>query len=445
MSDPTTSLAGLGPGQFRARLTRLAVPNMFSSLVGMLAQFAVVAMLGQMNEAALYIRSLYLPVLVLFVALQLAVEVSNQVAVSIAYGKSDLGGIGAISGSFLRVGLLVLGSAAALIALAAPLVASLLGASTEHRDVFVSFLRWMALATACNVGSIVAASALRGCRRTGAAALNSMVVAAAQILGVLVLGWGLGWGVFSVPVATGGAGIVGLLLGLWRWRREGLGRIRPLAWRGDALSLLLGIGLPVAGGLLLISVANTAALWVLSPFGPDVVSGFAAAHSVQNVIIVPAVALGSAISITMNNFRGERRPDRLPCVWKSGLQVAVMIYVTVTLLAWWNRGFIARLISESPEVTAEVRQYLTIVGLTYAAVGLQLVLQTVVEQLKFGMYSLVVQAAYLGSTVVIGGLIARQTGDVYDFYRVSAVSNLVWLVPVIVLSWFVVRRVVRRE
>src|SRR5689334_2515532 len=110
----------------RRAILRLAVPIMLAALIGVLVQLAVVALLGRISDQALYVRSLYLPVTFLILALQQGLDVSVQVTVAVSRGRGDRAAVAPLTGTFLRLGLCLLGLACVGIALAAPTLAGLL-------------------------------------------------------------------------------------------------------------------------------------------------------------------------------------------------------------------------------------------------------------------------------------------------------------------------------
>jgi hypothetical protein len=60
---------------------------------------------------------------------------------------------------------------------------------------------------------------------------------------------------------------------------------------------------------------------------------------VQTVLIVPAIALGSATAIVMNQLRGQHRDALLPTVFRAGVELALGIYLVVAAAAWLGRSW----------------------------------------------------------------------------------------------------------
>jgi Na+-driven multidrug efflux pump len=270
-------------------------------------------------------------------------------------------------------------------------------------------------------------------------------VAVTQVGMVALLGFGTGLGVFSVPVATVAGAVVGLVVGALCWRRHGLPRIDVLAWRVAAARMLLAVGGPVATSYLLLFGSNLCLLWILGPFGPAVVSGFSTAYTVQTVLIVPAIALGSATAIVMNQLRGQHRDSVLPTVFRAGVRLALVSYVVAAAAAWLGRGWLADTVTGSPVIAEQVQRYLGIVLPTIALMGLVLVAVTVLEQLGAGLAAVLLNLGYFGAVLVVGGLLARQHHDFTQLYWTIAITNVVGAPVAVPLAAALIRRRSRRQ
>lgn len=216
-------------GALRGRVVRLAAPICAALVVGALAQLVIAALLGHMGDDALYVRSLFIPVTFLVLAVQEGLDVSTQVGFARLHGSRvrdrarDTGdGAGddvaadvptsattALLGRFVGGGAAVLGGVALLVVLAAPALAEVLSVPAPLVAEFVAFARWTVVASVLSVPTAVAAAALRGWARTGASATVALLVAGLQVLVVWVVGLVGGFGVLAVPVAITGSTLVG--------------------------------------------------------------------------------------------------------------------------------------------------------------------------------------------------------------------------------------------
>ncbi|MGN7704697.1 MATE family efflux transporter [Cellulosimicrobium sp. 22601] len=231
---PPPPSAGPTVGALRRRVVRLAAPICAALVVGALAQLVIAALLGHMGDDALYVRSLFIPVTFLVLAVQEGLDVSTQVGFARLHGSrgrgegsdaEDGGGAGAgedggaadvptsataaLLGRFVAAGAAVLGGVALLVVLAAPALADVLSVPAPLVAEFVAFARWTVVASVLSVPTAVAAAALRGWARTGASATVALLVAGLQVLVVWLVGLVGGFGVLAVPVAITGSTLVG--------------------------------------------------------------------------------------------------------------------------------------------------------------------------------------------------------------------------------------------
>ncbi|MBD5785596.1 MATE family efflux transporter [Cellulosimicrobium terreum] len=462
-ADPT-------PGELRRSVVRLAGPVCLALVVGALAQLAVAALLGHMGDDALYVRSLYIPVAFLVLALQEGLDVSTQV------------GFARLRGSGGRVrparSLLVLGVAgtallvvvALAVLLVAPALAGLLDVPAERARDFVTFTRWMALTSVLSVPTVVAAAALRGWGRTTPSALLSLLAAGVQVGGVWLVGLVGGTGVMSVPVSAALSAVVAGGAALVLLRRHGLlqsptvrlttvrtpterrttlhlstprlpaSLVRPGDGVVDARALLLGIGLPVGLSYLLLTVTNLVTVWVVGPWGTDVVAGYGAAATVQTLLVVPAIGFAAATSVVMNQQWGGGLLRLLPVTLRAATVVVAGMYVAIGLLALLAAPAVARLMAADPAVTEQTTLYLRIVGPSLAGTGIVLFLITVLEQLGYGRTAVLLNVVYFATSLGVGGVLARSGGGPVALYWTIAAVNAVALAVVLPIAVRLVRR-----
>ncbi|MFB7888119.1 MATE family efflux transporter [Cellulosimicrobium cellulans] len=223
---PPPPAAGPTVGVLRRRVVRLAAPICAALVVGALAQLVIAALLGHMGDDALYVRSLFIPVTFLVLAVQEGLDVSTQVGFARLHGSraratedgaaEDDGATAvptsatmALLGRFVGGGAAVLGGVALLVVLAAPALADVLSVPAPLVAEFVAFARWTVVASVLSVPTAVAAAALRGWARTGASATVALLVAGLQVLVVWLVGLVGGFGALAVPVAITGSTLVG--------------------------------------------------------------------------------------------------------------------------------------------------------------------------------------------------------------------------------------------
>ncbi|MFJ9555700.1 MATE family efflux transporter [Nocardiopsis sp. NPDC101807] len=410
---------------------RYAGPMVLADGIGTAVPVVLIALIGTMGDEALYVRSLFMPVVFAFIAVQISVAVTTQVAVSLGAGRRfdsavastlwlarfGLGATAVVSGAFL---------------LTAPLLADLLSVQPEVRDQFVRFVRWVALAQLTGVGPVVFAATLRGAERPRPAAALLLLAGGAEVAGVAALGLpgGAGWGLWSVPVAIAGAGALGTAVGFWLLFRSDLWkRGRPIGLRRETV-LLRQVGLPVGSAHAVIFASNFVLTWVVSVFGVATVAGFAVAYTLQTMIIVPGMAIGSATAIVVNQFRGRGETDRLGHVVRAGLAVTGALYALVAAACWIGRDRIAGVLAQEPAAAAEAARYLELVAPTYLILGVVLAGMSVLEQTGAGALAVTLNTTYFVAICAVGGYLARHAGEAAPLYQTIAAVNLLGAVVV---------------
>lgn len=418
---------------------RYAGPMVLADGIHTATPVIVVALIGAMGGEALYVRSLFMPVVFAYIAIHLSIGVTTQVAVALGAGRGyDSAAASALW--LMRVGLAATAVLSAALVVGAPLLADLLSVQEEVRAQFVWFVRWVALAQMVGIGPGVCASVLRGAERPRAAAGVLLLAGGVEAAAVAALGLpaGAGWGLWSVPVAMAAYGMLGTAFGLWMIVRAGLwkpGRRRESA-------LLRQVGLPVGGGYIVIFASNFALTWVVSVFGAATVAGFAVAYTLQTMIIVPGMAIGSATAIVANQCRGRGEYARVSDVVRAGLAITGAVYAALAATCWLAREPLAHAVAQEPAAAAEAAGFLALLAPTYLVLGVVLASLSVLEQTGAGALALVLNVAYFAAICVVGGFLARATGEATPLYQTMAAVNLTGAVVVLAALWHV-RRLVR--
>lgn len=426
--------------EYRRQVLRQATPMVLGDLVGVLVPLVVVALMSRMGDQALYVRSLFTPIMFVIIALHAGLAVPNQVAAALS-GDDAQARIRALA-SFARIGAVASAVVFLVLGLAAPAMGRLFGVDPAVQSDFVWFVRWACLAATLGLGAVLCGATLRGAGRPREAAAVLLVAATVEIAGVAALGLpgGADLGLWSVPIAIAASGLAGGGLGVYLLRRTGVWRAgTSLAWRPDATGLLVGVGLPVFGSYVAIFASNLALTWVVSVFGATVVSGFAVAYVVQSVVIVAGVAIGAATAIVANQYRGSGQSHRMPAVLTAGLQVTAGFYLACALLVWLGRDRLAAVTVTDPAVAAETARYLGIVAPTFLMMGLVLAALTVLEQVGGGLLAVVLNVVYFGGIVAVGGYLARSAHSPEPLYWTVAAANVLGVVAVAVTVVFVRR------
>ncbi|WP_196224002.1 MATE family efflux transporter [[Actinomadura] parvosata] len=412
-------------GVWRA-ISGLAVPLFVAESLNFAAQLGIVAILGRMGGEAIYVRALYQPVSLIVLALSVGFAVCNQVAAAISKGAGRPQDVLSNAASLARVWL-GLGAALCLVlAVAAPFLLGLLHVDAGLRDTVASFLRWTSAAGLLAVGAELCASSLRGYGYVRQATLLVICTAGVRIGVVAGLGLGAGVGIAAVPVAEAAAGVIGLAMGVVLLRRTELWHPAAVrVWRREVVTDLRRIGVPIAMSFLVLSAYNFAVIAVLGKYGQNAVAGFTVVSTLQGLVLLPGMVLGTATAITINQQRGAGAWGRIRASMRGGIEVTVATYVVIAVLVWSLHDVVARLIGGDAGVAVEAGNYLGAVALTYAVQGPVLASLTVMEETGGGFRAIVLNAIYFGLIVATGAAAAHATGRADGFYAAVACCNLI--------------------
>nr|WP_237419495.1 MATE family efflux transporter [Kitasatospora sp. SID7827] len=280
----------------------------------------------------------------------------------------------------------------------------------------------MVLVSAVAFTGDLCGAVLRATGATGRAALLTLVWVCLSIGGVAGLGnlGGLGLAALIWSLAVAALAQAGLGLALLHRRglltRHSAGRLRsgigPLAVR---------VALPVGGSYLLLFAVNLAQLAVLAPYGPETVAGFTLGYTLQGVVIVPALAFGSAVAVLVNRHASAGREDLARGALRRGTELAVAGYGALAVLLWAAGDRLA-LLTGDPRTAAETARFMGEVGPTFSCTALTLVVFAVLEQTGRGPVTVVLNAVYFAVVLGLGAWLTARWHDPLGLYRVLAVG-----------------------
>lgn len=376
---------------------RMAVSLTAMTTAGTVLQLAVTAFLGHLGGDALYLRSVYVPFGFVSLAVSEGVAVAVQVSASTLHRRGDTARIGGVLVLMTALGVGGFGALALLVLAASGPLEALLAVPAGSRDAVRAFLVALLAANGLTTLPMLAGAALRGVGRAAAAARLAVVSTALTIGAVLAAQrlWDLG--AMSVPVGFAAGSVP---LGVLSWvlvRRSG---VVP-GWPADpapALRLLREVALPVAGSFLVLSGASLGYLWLIRDGGVAGVTGFGLGQTVQMFLVVPAIAIGSAVAITVALHGEAARANAFRLL----LRLAVPAYAGIGVGVFLLRGPLVDLLTTDPAVREVAVGYLGVIGPSLAALGITLTLLTYLEQAGRAVAALVLNVTFFAAVLALG-------------------------------------------
>lgn len=142
---------------------------------------------------------------------------------------------------------------------------------------------------------------------------------------------------------------------------------------------ILHLGIPSGLQMAVISGGSAAIMSVVTSLGADVVGGFSAAQRLDSLIMLPAQALGIAVSSMAGQNIGTRNWARVSHITRVALlyNLIIMVAVAAVLVIFAEQA--VRLFVQDEAAVEFGATYLRIIGLCYPFLGINFVLNGVVR------------------------------------------------------------------
>ena len=421
----------LTEGQVSTQLLKLSLPMVWGvlSILGFsLADTYFVAQLGTNELAAI---SFTFPVVTTLssIAMGLGTGVSSVVARVI--GKGDRLQVQRLTTDSLLLSVVIVGIFSTLgLNTIDPLFSSL-GAKPELLPLIRDYMSIWYWGMTFLVVPLIGNSALRACGNTLIPSLMMTLAAGMNILldPLFIFGWGAipGLGLKGAAIASliSRVGILAASLGFLHFRERLLLfnfpslQILIKSWRS-----LLSVGLPAAATNLISPLSVSFATSLIAQYGTEAVAGFGLASRLEALaLIVPL-----AISASIGPFVGQNWGAQLYGRVKRSLRLSFFFCLAwgglvAVLLGTMGSGM-AALFDSDPEVVRSASVYLTLVPISYGALGVVFAASSALNGLGkpmlalgmslFRLLLLYLPLAYLGS----------QLFGIFGIFGATCLSNL---------------------
>ena len=207
------------------------------------------------------------------------------------------------------------------------------------------------------------------------------------------------WG-WSIVPALGVAGLalstviiqVGGCVMLWKGvsktkLAEGLS---AADFRPDLKSIreIAGQSIPAALNMMTIALGIIVMVWYVKHFGQAAVAAIGIATRIEQIVLMPAIGLGTAILSIVGQNHGAGLPNRVREAWLTNIRHGVGMMVLGGALVWMFGGWMMGVLSKDPEVIVIGTRYLRIAAITLAAYPILFVTVFMMQGLKRPSYGL---------------------------------------------------------
>ena len=179
----------------------------------------------------------------------------------------------------------------------------------------------------------------------------------------------------------------------------------------DRFRTIFLLGLPIMGGLLSQSLLNLIDAAMVGSLGQAALAGVGLGGYANFMTIALVLGLGVGVQATVARRRGEGQIELLAQPLNSGLLIAAVIALPLSLLCWFNAERIISLLTDDPEVTAIGSDYLRWRTLAIIAVGCNFAFRGYWNGIRrTGMYLQILIVMHLFNVIISYGLIFGRFG-----------------------------------
>lgn len=191
-------------------------------------------------------------------------------------------------------------------------------------------------------------------------------------------------------------------------------------WTQSQLALKTMI--PVGSSFILVFVSLFCMDAILAHFNASIISGFGIAYRFQTLTLLPAISIGTAMSIL---------PDREKMI-RAGLILSMAVYIGLSILIYFYREGISRYMTQNLEIAHQVAQYFKAVSLSYAGNGPWLTYLTFLEQSGRALLSLGFNFFYFLLVILLGFELSRYYENYHFLYNIIFFANSLGFVLVFI-------------
>ena len=145
------------------------------------------------------------------------------------------------------------------------------------------------------------------------------------------------------------------------------------------IKIILELGIPSGAQMNVIYAGMSVILALVNSLGAHAVAGFGAAQRLDNIILLPALALGTAVNAMAAQNIGVERWQRVGLIAKVGVlyNIAIMLSIATLLFLWAEP--LVRLFVQDQDSLAFGTTYLRTIAFFYPFIGLNFILNGIVR------------------------------------------------------------------
>ncbi|RAS75886.1 MATE family efflux transporter [Priestia endophytica] len=154
---------------------------------------------------------------------------------------------------------------------------------------------------------------------------------------------------------------------------------KPSLPQKEEILLILKLGIPAGLQMMVISSGVMAIMSVVTSFGEHTVAGFGAAQRLDSLLMLPAMALGTAVSSMAGQNIGVSKWDRVHKIARYGVLYNLVIMLIVSVIIFFFAHEAVSLFTNDESAIKFGGEYLQIIAFFYPLLGINFILNGVVR------------------------------------------------------------------
>ncbi|WJV55445.1 MATE family efflux transporter [Prodigiosinella aquatilis] len=206
------------------------------------------------------------------------------------------------------------------------------------------------------------------------------------------------------------------------------------------LAITADAGVPIFLSMMLAFASSAVIFPLLSKSGLGYATGFLIVVKLRTFFIIPAVAIGSAIAICVNQkLSNSATSTTLSRILSKGLGWIALSYLVFTLLAFFSQHLLVDLLAGSEEIRKTAYLIMAWLLPTFFMTSLVASIQTILEQLGRGKRVLLVTFV-MEALLIMAVLLADGGQNIHRLINIILVFNLLYLTVFVYEYYLLVKK-----
>ncbi|MGH3159883.1 MAG: MATE family efflux transporter, partial [Streptosporangiaceae bacterium] len=196
----------------------------------------------------------------------------------------------------------------------------------------------------------------------------------------------------------------------------------------EAWPMICRISLPVSLGYVVLFGNSTVFTRILATFSPTDVAGFGIAYRIQNLLLLPGIAIGVGLALTVNRMVAAERPEKVGGLATTVVLASFAFFALLAGLAYATRDLTTSVMTSNSLIAGAAEKYLTYLAPAYLLMGPLAAVFIFLEETGNGFRALRFNVCLVAAQLGVAFWLAQTHQPVRLIYLVLALSYLTALI-----------------